>query len=85
MKNALTVPHLLDCLAALSGCICLSDLRSPRYRFAVHRALERIAPDAYPAAQWRETARYLSCALCPCGTYGNPAQIRRELLAATAA
>lgn len=82
MDNTSVKRHLLDRLAALAGCEYLSDLHDPRYRIAVHRALERVTPDAYPAAQWQETAQYLSCALF---TGGSPAQIRRKLLAATAA
>lgn len=82
MDNTSVRRHLLDRLATLAGCEYLSDLHNPRYRFAVHRALERVTPDAYPAAQWRETARYLSC---PLFSVGSPDQIRRKLLAATAA
>lgn len=82
MDHTTVERHLLERLATLSGCEYLSDLHDPRFRPAIHRALEWLTPDAYPAAQWREAANYLSCPAC---AGGNSAQIRRGLLAATAA
>ena len=45
---------LLDRLARMSGCACLSDLRTPAYRHPVLDALGRISAEEYPARNgWR--------------------------------
>lgn len=43
---------LLDRLARMSGCACLSDLRTPAYRHPVLDALGRISAEEYPAKEW---------------------------------
>ncbi len=50
---------LLDRLAQLSGCICLSDLRSPAYLHQVLEALSQIDAEEYHAREWLEAASYL--------------------------
>ena len=70
--------HLLDRLAALSGCDCLSDLRGPWARRALFRALAQLPADTCPPAQWREAALYLRA---PAQAEEDPGQIRQGLLA----
>ena len=43
---------LLDRLARMSGCACLSDLRTPAYRHPVLDALGRISAEEYPEKEW---------------------------------
>lgn len=50
---------LLDRLAQMSGCVCLSDLRTPAYRHPVLDALGRISAEEYPAKEWLEAMGYL--------------------------
>lgn len=49
---------LLDRLARMSGCACLSDLRTPAYRHPVLDALGRISAEEYPAKEWLEAMGY---------------------------
>lgn len=82
MERTVTAQSLLERLACLSGCDYLSDLRDPRYRPALHRALKYLPPEAYPAQQWREVARYLSCTPT---AQESAVQIWKDLLSFTAA
>lgn len=50
---------LLDRLARMSGCACLSDLRTPAYRRPILDALGRISAEEYPAKEWLEAMGYL--------------------------
>lgn len=50
---------LLDRLAQMSGCVCLSDLRTPAYRRPVLDALGQISAEEYPAKEWLEAMGYL--------------------------
>ena len=50
---------LLERLAQMSGCVCLSDLRTPAYRHPVLDALGRISAEEYPAKEWLEAMGYL--------------------------
>lgn len=50
---------LLDALARMSQCVCLSDMRTPENREKVLRALAQIPAREFPARDWRETALYL--------------------------
>ena len=50
---------LLDALARMSQCVCLSDMRTPENREKVFRAMAQIPAGDFPARDWRETALYL--------------------------
>ena len=50
---------LLDALARMSQCVCLSDMRTPETREKVLRALAQIPGRDFTARDWREAALYL--------------------------
>lgn len=50
---------LLDALARMSQCVCLSDMRTPENREKVLRALAQIPARDFTARDWREAALYL--------------------------
>ena len=50
---------LLDALARMSQCVCLSDMRTSENREKVLRTLAQIPARDFPARDWREEALYL--------------------------
>lgn len=52
--------ELLQALARMTGCMYLSDLRTPRRRVLAWAALQQIPFGEYPAQQWRAAALYLT-------------------------
>ena len=54
-----TVGYLLDDLAALEGCECLSDMRLPVYQERLISALQSIDPQSYSLWDWNDAAEYL--------------------------
>lgn len=51
---------LLDEMAALVGCVCLSDMRTEEFREKLVEVLTSLPTGKYPVAQWNEAAGYLS-------------------------
>ena len=55
-------PSLLDALAEIAGCVCLSDLRwiKEDKRKQLADKLERIRPEEHPLVQWKDALGYLT-------------------------
>lgn len=51
---------LLDYLAVKCGCMYLSDLRQPRYLFAIRHALRKITPEDFNLWEWNDALQYLT-------------------------
>ena len=70
-------PSLLDALAEIAGCVCLSDLRwiKEDKRKQLADKLERISPEDYPPGDWNATLSYLTTA-----PPSPPEEARRRLL-----
>lgn len=54
-----TAGYLLDDLAALEGCECLSDMRLLVYQERLISALQSIDPQSYSLWDWNDAVEYL--------------------------
>lgn len=61
MRNRKEEPlGLLVYLSLQAGCLYLSDLPHPKYRFGIQHALRGLSPDWFSLKEWNDAVAYIT-------------------------
>ncbi len=61
MRNRKEEPlGLLACLPLQAGCLYLSDLPHPIYRFSIQHALRSLSPKWFSLKEWNDAVEYIT-------------------------
>lgn len=61
MRNRKEEPlGLLVYLSLQAGCLYLSDLPQPKYRFSIQHALRGLSPDWFSLKEWNDAVAYIT-------------------------
>ena len=52
--------ELLEYLSLQAGCMYLSDLHQPWYRFSIQHALRGLSPEWFSLKEWNDAAAYIT-------------------------